>query len=350
MKTRTTPFFLLSLAILAIGCGVEDRSQTFATPSPEITVALAGTVSGLPGALTFNRQPLHTGSALVTAQGRPSVPVKIRPGSVLRGTATKTNQGYELLSAEVHHEIEGIIERVELTASRLVVMGQTVHVGAHTGIGEEGPDEAGRCLQLADLKAGDRVEVDGFQAADGSVQATRIEQVPPSPDPEGSFHGVISAFDTTSKTALAGGCAVSFGTAQISGSLANGTRVEIHGRLSGKVLRATWMKVETGLEGLSGDTLEICGPISGFNPVAKTFLLMSYQVDYSRAKVEGTLANGASVVAEAPVAALGDAPAALLRVKAGARIELRTLSARADPDGGLGPHRRAAAVHVISLG
>ena len=331
MKTRTTPFFLLSLAILVVGCGVEDRSQSSATPSPEVIVALAGTVSGAPGALTFNRQPLHTGSALVTVQGKPSAPAKIRPGSVVRGMASKTRQGYELLSAEVHHEVEGIIERVDLAASRLVVMGQNVQVGAYTGIEEEGPDATSRCLQLADLKAGDRIEVDGFQSVDGLVQATRIEQVPSSPDPEGSFHGVIAALNPAAQTALAGGCIVSLGTARFTGPLANGARVEVHGRLAGKMLLASWVKVETGLEDLSGATLEICGPISGFNPLAKTFLLMSYRVDYSRAKVEGTLTNGASVMAEAPLVAKGDGSSDFSVVKVRPRLELQLLSARAEP-------------------
>ncbi len=331
MEGRSASFVILSLAVLAMACGIEDRSQTPQSRSSEVTVALAGTVSGSPGALIFNRLPLHTGSALVTVQGRPTTPAKIRPGSVLRGTATKTPQGYELLSAEAHHEIEGIIERVDLSGSRLAVMGQNVLVGAYTNIGEEGPAATSRSLQLADLKAGDRIEVDGFSATDGSVEATRIELVPASPDPEGSFHGVVSALNNLAGTAMAGGCVISFRSAQISGSLVPGARVEVQGRLSGRTLVASGVKVETGLEDLAGTTLEICGPISCFDPVAKTFLLMSYKVDYSRAKVEGTLANGASVMAEARFNPVGAAPAAFSKVRVGTRIEVPVLSAKTDP-------------------
>ena len=144
---------ILSLITLAMGCGNGDRSQAPAASPSVVTVAVAGTVAGKPGALTFNRQPLLTGGALVTAQGKPVMEAKIRPGSVIRGTATKTGEGYLLQSADVHHEIEGIIDSVDVAHSRLVVMGQTVRVDALTGIEEEGPGDTSTRLTLADLKA-----------------------------------------------------------------------------------------------------------------------------------------------------------------------------------------------------
>jgi hypothetical protein len=342
---------ILSLAALTSACGVGGHDQIAEASEQVVTVALAGTVTGTPGALTFNRLPLHTGSALVTAQGRPASSAKIRPGSVIRGTANKTALGYDLQSADVHHEVEGIIERVDPAASRLKVMGQLVRVEAFTDIGEEGPDEASSCLQLTDLKAGDRIEVDGFEAADGSVLATRIEQVPSTPSLEGSFHAVLDDLNAAAKTALARGCLVSFGEALISGALANGRRVEIHGSPAGKILHATWVKVETGLEDLEGAILEVCGPISAFDPVGKTFMVMTYKVDYSRAKVEGTLANGASVMAEARLSVGGGgATASYSRVKAGPGISLRALSARAESSDGAGSYRHVAPWRVTSIG
>lgn len=331
MTSRSTRWLPLCAALLATACAVQDPGQAAAPAPSETVVALVGTVSGSAGALTFHQQPLRTGSALVTAQGRPSAPAKIRPGSVIRGSATKGGRGYELLSAEVHHELEGGIERVDLAASRLVVMGQVVWVGAGTGIGEEGPEGTSRSLQLADLQVGDRVEVDGFLAVDGTLQATRIEQVPTAPDPEGTFHGVIDALHPATRTARVGGRLVAFGTAQVLGHLAQGARVEVQGRPAGQTLRATWVKVESGLEDLAGTTLEICGPISGFDPLAKTFLLMSYRVDYSQARVEGTLANGTRVLAQAPLVGAGAPPGGFTRVRVAPRIEGPVLSARAAP-------------------
>ncbi|MBK9796206.1 MAG: hypothetical protein IPP58_06880 [Holophagaceae bacterium] len=333
MEGKPTALLSLALALLLTACGVQDRSQGVAPPPSVEIVALAGMISGSPGALTFNGHPLLTGSAQMTAQGRPSSPARLRPGSVFQGTAVKTPQGYELLSAEVHHEVEGVIEHIDLAASRLVVMGQNVLVGPQADIGEEGPATTSRSLQLAELKAGDRVEVDGFPGADGSIQATRIEHVPAPAEADGTFHGVLSAIDHRAKTARAGGCSLSFARAQVTGSLVTGARVEVQGRISGGTLLASSVKVETGLEELSGATLELCGPISGFDPVAKSFFILSYRVDYSRAKVEGTLANGTNVHAQAPFLPEGAAPGPASKVRAGSRIEALPLNARADAHG-----------------
>jgi len=329
MAWKSTALLILALALLPTACAVPDRGQAAAPPPTVDVVALAGMVSGSPGALTYNRSPLLTGSALVTAQGRPSGPAKLRPGSVFQGTAVKSAQGYELLFAEVHHEVEGIIELVDLAASRLVVMGQNVLVGAQADIGEEGPAATSRSLQLAELKAGDRVEVSGFPGADGSIQATRIEHVPAPAEAGGTFHGLLDAIDPRAKTALAGGCLLSFAKAQVTGSLAHGARVEVQGSTIGGILVATRVKVETGLEELSGATLELCGPIRGLDPVAKTFHILSFRVDYGRAKVEGTLANGTNVLAQAPFLPEGAAPEPASKERAGPRIEALLLNARA---------------------
>jgi hypothetical protein len=72
----------------------------------------------------------------------------------------------------------------------------------------------------------------------------------------------------------------------------------MHGTLSGTNLAATSVKVEPAMDATPEADLEVCGTISGLDLTAKTFLLMAYKVDYSKAKVEGTLANGARVEVE----------------------------------------------------
>lgn len=312
MERRLTQTLILGMTALAMACGGGGSSQAPAPSAPPAAVSVSGTVSGTSGALTFSHQPLSTGGALVTAQGKPAMASKIQPGSVIQGTATKTAQGYQLQSVDVHHEIEGIIDSVDVTASKLVVMGQTVRVDALTVIEEEGPGGAYAPLTLADLKAGDRVEVSGSLTLDGPVLASRIERKPTSSTSEESYDGMVSALDTTAKTFQAGGYTVSYGTAMVTGTLANGVKVEIHGTPSGMKLTATSVKVETGKENLSSPTLEVCGTISGLNATAKTFMLMSYKVDYSAAKVAGTLADGARVELEGTLGA-GEAPVLMAR-------------------------------------
>jgi hypothetical protein len=60
-----------------------------------------------------------------------------------------------------------------ITSSTLAVLGRTVIVDANTKFGG-----AGNPLSLADLKAGDRVEIGGQPQADGSVLALFIVRLP----------------------------------------------------------------------------------------------------------------------------------------------------------------------------
>jgi Domain of unknown function (DUF5666) len=287
MERKVTHVLILGVAALALACGGGTRSEAPAPPAPVATVALSGMVTGTSGALTFGREPLLTGGALVTAQGKPATTAKIQPGSVIQGTATKTVQGYLLQSADVHHEVEGIIDSVDVVGSKIVIMGQIVKVDALTIIEEEGPGDTYTHLPTTE----------------GPVLASRIEREPASSNHEESFHGLVSALDTTAKTFLAGGYTVSYGTAMVTGILANGVKVEIHGTLSGLNLAATSVKVEPAMEATPDADLEVCGTISGLDLTAKTFLLMSYKVDYSAAKVEGILANGARVEVEGTLGA-----------------------------------------------
>lgn len=308
------------LALVVVACGghgsmaVAGMAGQAGPSGPAATaMAVSGTVGGSAGALTFNQEPLLTGSAQVTAQGKPSTPSKIQPGSVIRGTATRTGQGFDLQSADVHHEIEGSVDSVDVAASRLVVVGQTVLVDALTVIEEEGPGDTLTSLTLAGLKAGDRVEVYGSANPAGEVLASRIEREPAAVGSEDTFHGTVSALNATAKTFQAGGYTVSYGTAAVHGTLANGARVEVHGTLAGTALTASLVVVETGREDVTEPGLEVCGTLSGLDATAKTFLLLSFKVDYATAKVEGTLADGARVEVEGTLST--GTPAVLMATK-----------------------------------
>jgi hypothetical protein len=162
------------------------------------------------------------------------------------------------------------------------------------------------------------------------LQATRIAKLPAATAPEGFFHCVLRDLDPAGKTARGGGLIVSFGLATVTGALAAGCRVEVHGRLTGRTLHASWVKVEPLLEDLDGPAFEICGPISGFDPVARTFQVMRVRVDYSQAKVDGTLANGVSVLVELPHAGSNAAGEEGAKVLVGANRAGEAMSARAE--------------------
>lgn len=284
---------IAGLAALAVACS--SGSASTSQPSPAAPVKLSGLVSGTPGALSFNRQPLLTGGATVTVNSGPGTAAQIQPGTVIQATATRTPQGLQLVSVNLHHDLEGPITSLDLTGSSFVVLGKTVLVDALTRILQEGPGEVQTSLTLADLKVGDFVEVYGSEKADGTVLATRVERESVGSEAMATFHETVSALDTTAMTFQAGGFLVSYGSATVLGTLANGVRVEIRGTATGSAFAAAWVKVEME----EPDTeVELSGPISGLDTTATTFLLMSYKVDYHAAEVEGTLANGAQVEVE----------------------------------------------------
>ncbi|HJW73448.1 MAG TPA: DUF5666 domain-containing protein [Geothrix sp.] len=297
MSQLIPKFLTAGLAALALACSSSGSKPSSQTSTPGVAVKLAGMVSGTSGALAFNQQPLQTSGATVTTNGAPTTVARIQPGVVIQATATRTTQGLQLVTADLDQALEGAIVSIDLAGSRFVVLGKTVLVDALTQIVQEGTGAAPLSLTLADLKVGDYVEVYGSQSADGSVQATRVELGAAGPDNLDEFHGMVSALDTSAMTFQAGGFLVSYGSATVQGTLANGLKVEIRGTASGTAFAAAWVKVETEVND-EGSELELSGPISGLDTTARTFLLMSYTVDYSTAKVEGTLAEGAQVEVE----------------------------------------------------
>lgn len=287
-----------SLAIAFLACGGSGSGSGSAMPPTQAaSIKVAGLVSGTSTTPTFNRQPMLTGGATVTVNGQPATAVQIRPGAVIQGTATRTAQGLQLVSVNLHHDLEGTITSLDLAGSRFVVLGKTVLLDALTRVVQEGPGDAETSLVLADLKVGDFVEVYGSEKADGTVLATRVEREAVGAEAEDTFHGTVSGLDSTAKTFQAGGFLVSYGSATVQGTLANGVRVEARGTASGSAFAAVWIKVETEVGGTESE-FELSGPISGLDTSSKTFLLMSYKVDYSAAEVEGTLAEGAQVEME----------------------------------------------------
>lgn len=262
--------------------------------------------------------------------GAPAATTRIQPGVVLRGTATASPQGLDLESCDLAHELAGPITSLDLSASTFLVLGRTVVVDALTRIVAEGSENAQPSLTLADLKAGDFVEVYGSERANGSVQATRVERLAPGTGAQEIFHGTVSALDTVAMTFQAGGFLVSYGTAKVQGALVEGARVEVRGTASGQAFAATWIDVETP-SGNAGAEIELCGPISGLDATAKTFVLMSYTVSYGTAKVEGTLADGAQVEVEGTLAATGSTT--LGAVKVGGTVMIHALSTRTNAAG-----------------
>lgn len=285
---------LTTLLVLA-ACG----TQTAGTAT---SVTLAGVVGGTDAAPTLAGQALDLSSANVTVNGD-AVQTGVRPGMFVYAQGVSQGNTTRVQSVDVQIEVKGPIESVDVAASQLTLVGQTVNVDALTRIYEENPDDTYTTLALADLQPGDYVEVSGARQADGSVLATRIERKLVSPsDPEYGqveVKGTATNLDTTAMTFDLGGYAVDYSGAAVEGTPAEGAFVEVKGQIDAAAMTITASKVEfkTGDAGMDegGEKAELYGPVVNLDEAAMTFELGGFRVDYGSATLEGTLAEGAYV-------------------------------------------------------
>jgi hypothetical protein len=190
----------------------------------------------------------------------------------------------------LHDDVIGTVESVDVAASTLKVLGQTVTSNASTVY-------AG-ATDLSGLAPGQAVRVYAmYDLAASAYRATRIEALtsPPSQD---SVTGAITGLDAAGKTFTLGGAFVSY--AGIAGAntpaLANGLMVQVH--VQAVPQSDTWIAtavatVPTSL-GASGDVPDrgIAGIISQFANET-SFTLPNLQIDARAATI--TYAHGAPV-------------------------------------------------------
>ena len=328
----------VSLGIaLTAACGGGQGSMSQA-PSSASPVTVVGTVSGTPSALQFNQQPLNTASAQVTVNGQPGSITDLQPGVVLHGKGTETGTAIELASADVRPDLCGPVTAVDVAGGHLTVLGTVVTVDALTVLVEDGPEGTTTTLALADFKVGDVVRVFGTVQTDGSILATRVERRAPGTAGDEEMRGVVSGLDATAHTFMLGSITVAYGTATVQGTLANGVGVEVGGTLAGTTFTATRVEVQDATEDAPGSTMDLSGPVSGLDTAAKTFTLMAFKVDYSAAKVEGALANGAMVEVEGSLSTA--APGTLLATQVEVRFD--------QPGGGASDEEVKGAITALS--
>jgi hypothetical protein len=308
--TASAILFTLSAVLALSACGGGGMGGSYAGPSPapaspaaSPAITITGTLAGTPLAPQFNQQPVNAASATVTVNGVPATTARLQPGVVLRGKGTRDGQGITLQAADVLTELRGPISAIDLTAATLKVLDVVVTVNALTRLEREASGQAFSSLTLADFGVGDVVSVFGTRQPAGDILATRIEREVPGAAGGVELRGVVATLDTTAKTFLLGARLVAYGSATLTGTLAEGARVEVEGTLSGTTLTASRVRVEDGLEHDAEGEVEASGALSNLDATAKTFSLLSFKVDYSGAIVEGTLTAGATVEVEGAMSA-----------------------------------------------
>ncbi len=298
MRIQGVKTLLVLAALLALAA-----CSTTPTGNTEVSATLAGVVEGTDANPTLLGKSLDLSEATVTVNGD-DVQMSVRPGMVIRGQGVDQGSSIVVQSVDVQIEVKGPIDSVDVAASQLVVLGQTVAVDALTRIYEENPDDTYTSLVLGDLQAGDYVEVSGTRQADGSILATRIERkLVTSGDPEYGqveVKGYATNLDTVAMTFDLGGYAVDYSTAYVEGTPAEGAFVEVKGTLSDTTIVASKVEFKTGDSGMDydGEKAEIYGPVVNLDTTAMTFEVAGFNVDYSNANVEGNFQEGAYVEVE----------------------------------------------------
>jgi hypothetical protein len=230
--------------------------------------------------------------------GQPGSVEDLQPGVILHAKGSRSSSSIHLSSADVRPDLCGLITAVDVAGSKITILGTIVTVDALTVLVQQGSDHAFTPLALADFKVGDPVRVFGSVQSDGSFLATRLERRVLGAHEDQELRGLVSSLDATASTFMIGTITVSYGTATVRGSLANGVRVEIGGSLSGTTFIATRVEVETDREDDPGSAMDLRGPVLTLDTTAKTFTLLTFKVDYSAAVVQGTLMVGAVVEVE----------------------------------------------------
>ncbi len=285
---------------------------------PSAPVVIAGTLSGTATAPQFNQQPIQAAAATITLNGQTAPATRLQPGVVIVGKGTRDSHGISLQSADILTELQGPITSIDLVTATLKVLDTVVTVNALTRLEQELPDHTFSNLALADFAVGDFVSVFGATQAGGSILATRIERESPGEPETPEVRGVVSALDSVAKTFALGAYQVAYGSATVMGTLANGSRVEAKGTVIGTTLTASRVRVEDGMGRGDGREAEASGALTNLNATAKTFSLLTFNVDYSGAMVEGTLAEGATVEVEGAMSATD--PTVLIAVKVEVRF------------------------------
>ncbi|MFM2290146.1 MAG: hypothetical protein RL684_3289 [Pseudomonadota bacterium] len=248
---RALPVIALTALAMACGGGYGGGSS-YTTGSSTPAGVSVGAVTGF-GSVHVNGRKFETTGTSISIDDVAGTQADLHVGDVIEvkghhDAATGKDVAEQI---RMHSNVQGPLQSLDAATLTLVVMGQTVLVSAGTSFGD-GISPA----SVSALAVGDILRVSGMPAADGSIQATRIER-----KPAGSALQVIgkaSGVDATARTLHINALLVDFGTAALSGFTAggpvDGDLVKAGGSAldAAGTLPATRLELRTGQE-LRGD-------------------------------------------------------------------------------------------------
>ncbi len=337
LHTMAATAVAASLALLAAcggggGSGATTDAATSATAAPAAAPASsAATASVVQGTITGFGSVIIDGTRYDDSAAK--VAFNLDPNSATPGTLADLKIGQridarlqdgKLADVTVSFAIKGPLDSVDVANATLLVFGQKIRV-LLTGAT---PTALEGFSALADLVAGDLLQVAGVANADKTVTATRLERRPAEAQVNLRLTGVAAELDATAKTFTFGlehKVKVNYATARVlpaGATIANGATLAVYAeRVLDKtsavpVLTAKTVEVQDR-KLQEGSDVGLGGPVGDFQSLARfkigetvvnasTATLVDGTsaadvVNGARAYVKGSIANGMLVASQLKV-------------------------------------------------
>jgi Domain of unknown function (DUF5666) len=274
-------------------CGGGGGGGDGVTPAPT-DVMTTGAITGF-GSVYVNGVRYTTSGADIQIDGAKATQADLKVGQVVDIKGTMDDGSAKADVIRYHHNLEGPVTAID--GLTLVAMGQTVRVSSDTSLGEPITIDLDR-VEIDGLVLGDVIEVSGLIAADGSIDATRVDLR--LHDGAYDVYGTASGVNTALKTFLINALLVDYSSANIedfpSGAPSNGDLVLVTGLDfgDGGEFIATKVELRYDQEVMPGpgDMVNLQGVISAFVS-ATEFEVAGFPVTTTNATVyeNGTVAD-----------------------------------------------------------
>lgn len=239
------PLWVATAALAACGGGYMGSTTSSMPPPAAATAKIAvGPITGFGnGQVNVNGLQFVTTAATISVDGKAASQADLHAGDVVQIKGHHdSDSGRDIADdIDLRGNVEGAVTAIDTVAQTLVVLGQTVVVTPDTSF-----DDDISPASLAGLAVGDLVEVSGMPAADGTLQATRIERH--AAGAQLQVIGVASATDATAKTLKINALLVDFTGATLAGFPASGPQDGDLIEATGTSLNAAGALVATRLE------------------------------------------------------------------------------------------------------
>ena len=226
-----------------VGCGggaSSDNNITPVTPTPTPTpdpvVIKTGIITGF-GSIHIDGKRYLTDNAEFTVNGQAGSNIdQLHVGmKVSIATNEVDSETPEAVSVNYAAEIEGVITSIDRNNQQIFVSGTTVTYSDLTHF-----------IQTTEnlLTVGDRIEVNGYPAADGTYLATAIKLDADTNNVADSYTtGTISNLDTTAQTFSLNALTINYASAIIEGTLLDGQLAKVEGVVLDSIMNATEIEI-----------------------------------------------------------------------------------------------------------